>query len=64
MSHPEDCAAQIVQEILDDLRNRRGLRQEWDQIDSDIQSEIHQRWMKIVTDHLRVCQGESSPGKS
>jgi hypothetical protein len=39
---------QIVFSILYDLRDRRGLRQEWDGIDDDIQEEILKEWIKIV----------------
>ncbi|HEY6022481.1 MAG TPA: hypothetical protein VIY48_22245 [Candidatus Paceibacterota bacterium] len=54
-SHPEDCAAQIVAEIIADLRDRRGLKHEWNQIDSDIQQEIKEEWIKIALDHLKGC---------
>ncbi|MHC4196170.1 MAG: hypothetical protein ACYSQZ_09610 [Planctomycetota bacterium] len=39
---------QILFEIIDDLTDRRGLRQEWDQIDDDIQNEILSDWLKII----------------
>jgi len=56
MSHPEDCAAQIVTEIVADLSDRRGLRQEWRQIDTETRHEIIEIWTKIVTDHLKSCR--------
>lgn len=43
-STPEDA----VHEIIDDLSDRRGLGQEWDQIDEDIQQEIMNKWMDII----------------
>lgn len=55
MSKPEDCAAQIVHEIVADLSGRRGLRQEWEQIDPDIRREIVEAWTKIAADHLKGC---------
>lgn len=56
MSLPEDCAAQIVHEIVADLTGRRGLRQEWEQIDEDIRRQIIDAWTKIATNHLRDCR--------
>jgi hypothetical protein len=42
-------AAKIaVEGIIKDLTNRRGLRQEWEQIDEDIQEEIKDQWTLIV----------------
>lgn len=41
-------AKRIVKEIIDDLSDRRGLRQEWEQIDDDTQHEIRDTWVKIV----------------
>ena len=57
MSKPEDCAPQIVHEIVADLLDRRGLRHEWLQIDLDIQYEIIETWTKIVTKHLKADEG-------
>lgn len=55
MSLPEDCATQIVHEIVKDLSDRRGLRQEWEQIDLEIQQEIIETWIRIATDHMKRC---------
>lgn len=41
-------ADQIVEAILMDFTGRRGLRQEWEKIDEDIQEEIKQEWLNIV----------------
>ena len=49
----EDVARQIVDNILYDLTDRRGLRQEWEQIDDDIQQEIKDAWFQIVMDGLQ-----------
>lgn len=38
----------IVDEIVYDMRDRRGLRQEWDNIDSGIQEEIKEGWKYIA----------------
>ena len=37
-----------VYDIISDLSDRRGLRQEWEQIDSDIQDEIISKWLSII----------------
>ena len=37
----------IVSAIVEDLSDRRGLRQEWEQIDEEIQAEIKQTWAGI-----------------
>lgn len=44
----KDTAAIIVDAIIKDLTDRRGLRQEWDAIDDDIQDEIRNVWIQIV----------------
>jgi len=41
-------AKRIVDGIIEDLSDRRGLRQEWDQIDEEIQEEIKEEWLRIV----------------
>ena len=45
-------AKRIVFNLISDLTDRRGLRQEWDQIDEDIQEEIIQTWIDIVEKEL------------
>lgn len=56
MKRPEDCAAQIVLEIVADLSDRVGLRQEWEQIDAETRRAIVEHWKQIATDHLKGCQ--------
>lgn len=41
-------AQAIVDKIIDDMTDRRGLRQEWDGFDDDIQREIREEWERIV----------------
>ena len=55
--HPAACAAQIVHEIVADSSDRRGLRQEWTQIDPAIRGESVETWTKIATDHLEKYRG-------
>lgn len=48
-----DKAQQIVEEIEKDLTHRRGFRQEFDQIDEDIRTEIRDTWANIIRKHLK-----------
>lgn len=41
-------AERIVDEIITDLRGRRGFKGEWAQIATNIQSEIRETWTRIV----------------
>lgn len=41
-------AKNIVQEIIDDLSNRRGLREEFERYDLDIKNEIQDAWIRII----------------
>ena len=47
----KQIAENIVSDILLDLADRRGLRQEWEQIDEDIQIEIFETWQSIILKH-------------
>lgn len=42
----------IVFRIIRDFTDRRGLRQEWENIDDDIQEEIIETWINIVKKEL------------
>ena len=48
----------IVNAILLDLTDRRGLRQEWEQIETDIQMEIINAWKDAVVAAIRETQEE------
>ena len=43
---------EIVFAILHDFTDRRGLRQEWEQIEEDIKEEMIQTWIDIVKSKL------------
>lgn len=43
-----DKASKVVDAIIEDLTDRRGLRGEWGQIDDDIKAEIRETWIAIV----------------
>lgn len=45
-------ALKIVLNIKGDFTDRRGLRQEWEQIDEDIQEEILRKWTMETTEIL------------
>jgi len=47
-----DLAQKIVMAIEKDLRDRRGLRQEFERIDKDIQDEIRSEWAKLVREEI------------
>jgi len=47
-SMPIELAEHIVDKIIADLRNRKGLRQEWDLIDKEIQEDIKHTWRSII----------------
>lgn len=36
--------------IIEDICDRRGLRQEWEDIDEEVQAEIRALWEQIVSD--------------
>ena len=48
----EDLARKIVDEIIEDLTGRRGLKHEYRQCDPDIQEEIKETWRQIVEDGM------------
>lgn len=41
-------AENIISDIIEDLTDRKGLRQGWEQIGEDIQIEIFEAWQDIV----------------
>lgn len=51
-SSPESIAARIVAAIEADFTDRRGLRQQWEQIDGDIQEEIRREWRALALEEL------------
>lgn len=47
-SAPSPKALEAVDKIVEDLTDRRGLRQEWENIDEEIQAEIKLAWAKVI----------------
>jgi len=54
-----DLAERIVAAFEVDFTDRRGLRQEWEQIDEDTLVEIRQTWTRIVRDELNTRPDQS-----
>lgn len=50
---PKTTAEHIVSVLHHDMRDRRGLRQELEQIDSDIMGEIIYRHVELVEQELK-----------
>lgn len=44
----------IVDDIVKDLTDRRGLNDAWDSIDADIREEIRQLWRQIVKSNAKA----------
>ena len=44
----KEKAEAIVKNIIDDIEDRRGLGNEWEMIDKDIQDEIKDQWIGII----------------
>jgi hypothetical protein len=45
-------AREIVLRIINDLTDRRGLRQQWEEIDDEIRDEIVAQWEKLTREVL------------
>ena len=54
----------IRDKILDDVTDRRGWRQEWDQFDEDIQNEIKATWLKKIEKELKRAIPPASADKA
>jgi len=48
-----DVAVRIVNAIIDDLSDRKGLKNTWWNIDEDIKDEIHNKWRTIVVNKIQ-----------
>lgn len=48
---PNTQEKQIVFSIINDITGRRGIGNEFDRIDSDIQDEIVDNWLKIIKEN-------------
>jgi len=52
-AYKNKLARAIVREIVADFTDRRGLRQEWEQVDYQVQGEIIIAWRNIVRNNIR-----------
>jgi hypothetical protein len=52
-------ARKIMRNILADVTDRRGWRQEWDGFDDDIKREIRREWLKIILAALPSTEREA-----
>ena len=43
-SEENEIARRVVEAIIKDFTDRRGLRQAWDALDDDIKADIKQEW--------------------
>jgi len=49
-------AEEIVEKILEDLRDRRGFRGLWESLDWDVKNEIRLAWAAIVQAKLQPAE--------
>lgn len=52
MKNNVEKAEYITRKIIDDIKGRRGIGDEFEQIDEDIQREIFKKWVKIVLEGM------------
>ena len=48
----EETIKNIINEIIEDIQDRSGLGDEWDNIDKNIQKEIKEKWFEIINKKL------------
>lgn len=46
----------IIAGIIEDIKSRKGLRQEWDSIDVDIRNEIAHEWREFIQSEIRALK--------
>lgn len=51
-------AIRIVNAIIKDFTDRRGLRQVWEEIDEDVRLEIKTEWIKIVQEEIEKWEAK------
>jgi hypothetical protein len=47
----DSTALKIVESLIKDIRDRSGLKHEWNAIDDDVKEEIRSSWKNIVQQH-------------
>jgi hypothetical protein len=53
MDNARQVARWIVDDIISDLSGRKGLDNEWDNIDSDVQREIATTWLNMTEEYVK-----------
>lgn len=53
MVNEDDFAEDVCYEILTDLKDRRGFRQLFDELDEDIENEIIEEWKEKIINQIR-----------
>lgn len=48
----EPLAEQIARKIIEDLSGRKGIGDEWNQMDKDTQKEVLKSWAEIIDPYL------------
>lgn len=48
MNLPPEVVEPIVEKIINDIKSRKGLGDEWDSIEPETQEEIKEAWIAIV----------------
>ena len=56
MGKYEFLASKIKDNIIADITDRRGFRQEWDNCDSEVQDAIENTWIEIIAKVLRQAE--------
>ena len=41
-----------VKKIIEDIQDRRGIGDEWDDIDASIKKEIRKKWFEIIDENI------------
>ena len=54
--HSPEIPELIVDAIIYDISDRRGLKREWSVIDYDVRDEIKQEWQEIIREALKIKQ--------
>ena len=58
MKNKTQISRQIAQAIIKDLTDRRGLKQEWNRIEPDIQKAIEQRWVDLSVEVMGAWEDD------
>lgn len=53
MINEDDFAEDVCYEILTDLKDRRGFRQLFDELDEDVENEIIEEWKEKIINQIR-----------